>query len=257
MNSFYGDYHTHTVFSHGKGTIWENVRRAKEMGLREIAITDHGLSHIAFGLDDDKVLRMRETVEQVKAENPEINILLGVEANLLGRNGVIDVVNDEWGWFDIVLCGYHNFIWPENTKEAFGFWFPAMFGNTLHIPVKEKRRISNTDAYIKAIQNNPIDVITHVGLGFPCYVKEVAAAAAEYGTFIELNGKHLCFTDKEFEDMASTGVTFIANSDAHSEGRILEINAVRSLLQRTGYPIERLANYGKRPAFRYCKPREE
>ena len=46
----FGDYHTHTKFSHGKGTVEENARTAREMGLKQIAITDHGLGHIAFGL---------------------------------------------------------------------------------------------------------------------------------------------------------------------------------------------------------------
>lgn len=44
------DYHTHTPYSHGKGTVEENAARAKELGLKQIGITDHGFSHIAFGL---------------------------------------------------------------------------------------------------------------------------------------------------------------------------------------------------------------
>ena len=40
------DWHTHTVYSHGKGTIEDNVRIAHERGLREIAITDHGPGHL-------------------------------------------------------------------------------------------------------------------------------------------------------------------------------------------------------------------
>ena len=41
------DYHTHTPYSHGKNTVEENVARAKEIGLKQIAITDHGFSHVA------------------------------------------------------------------------------------------------------------------------------------------------------------------------------------------------------------------
>ena len=44
------DLHTHTVYSHGKGTIAENAATAKEKGLYGIGITDHGFSHPAFGM---------------------------------------------------------------------------------------------------------------------------------------------------------------------------------------------------------------
>ena len=36
-----GDYHTHTTYTHGKSTIEENVRQAENLGLKEIAITEH------------------------------------------------------------------------------------------------------------------------------------------------------------------------------------------------------------------------
>ena len=49
------DYHTHTPYSHGKGTVEENAARAKELGLKQIGITDHGFSHLAFGLKRKKV----------------------------------------------------------------------------------------------------------------------------------------------------------------------------------------------------------
>ena len=51
--NFLGDYHTHTIYSrkkfipyyHAKGTIEENILEAKKVGLKEIAITDHGFNH--------------------------------------------------------------------------------------------------------------------------------------------------------------------------------------------------------------------
>lgn len=51
------DYHTHTPYSHGKGTVEENAARAKELGLKQIGITDHGFSHLAFGLKREKSSR--------------------------------------------------------------------------------------------------------------------------------------------------------------------------------------------------------
>ena len=50
MIKLYADYHTHTVYSHGTGSIMDNVMAARKKGLTEIAITDHGISHFAYGV---------------------------------------------------------------------------------------------------------------------------------------------------------------------------------------------------------------
>ncbi len=52
-----GDYHTHTIYSHGKGTIRENVEAAIERGLEEIAICDHGPGHIIYGAKEKIYLK--------------------------------------------------------------------------------------------------------------------------------------------------------------------------------------------------------
>ena len=36
------DLHTHTTYSHGKGSIEDNVREAFNQGLEFVAISDHG-----------------------------------------------------------------------------------------------------------------------------------------------------------------------------------------------------------------------
>ncbi|HOR86487.1 MAG TPA: PHP domain-containing protein, partial [Bacillota bacterium] len=46
----YADYHTHTIYSHGTGSIMDNVTAAKNKGLTEIAVTDHGIRHFAYGV---------------------------------------------------------------------------------------------------------------------------------------------------------------------------------------------------------------
>ena len=64
------DYHVHSTYSrhnHGKSTIEEIVQRAVDIGLEEIAITDHGPKHCMYGIKEakikeakDKVIEMRE-----------------------------------------------------------------------------------------------------------------------------------------------------------------------------------------------------
>ena len=40
------DHHTHTIYSHGKGKVIDNVREALSKGLDSIAISDHGPGHL-------------------------------------------------------------------------------------------------------------------------------------------------------------------------------------------------------------------
>ena len=99
------DHHTHTVYSHGKGTIEDNVRVASQKSLRSIAITDHGPGHLTYGLSMEKLGEMREEAERLKSVYPEVEVLLGVEANTLRVAPYLDV--EDKSPFDILLAGYH------------------------------------------------------------------------------------------------------------------------------------------------------
>ena len=84
----YGDYHTHTTYSHGKGSIRDNVEEAYKKGLKEIAICDHGPGHYLYGVKEHKIIEMRDAINKLNDEYKEagkdIKILLGVEANIVG-----------------------------------------------------------------------------------------------------------------------------------------------------------------------------
>ena len=84
------DYHTHTVFSHGKGTIIDNARVAKEKGLIEVGISDHGFAHPAFGLTKRKVPKMRLLCDEA-SEQAGVKVLLGIESNIIGTDGKVDL----------------------------------------------------------------------------------------------------------------------------------------------------------------------
>ena len=56
------DHHTHTIYSHGKGTIEDNVKAAIAKGLESVAITDHGPGHLTYGIDRNKLPQMRAEI---------------------------------------------------------------------------------------------------------------------------------------------------------------------------------------------------
>ena len=92
-----GDYHTHTKYSrrgHGKGTIEEQVKAAVDKGLAQVAITDHGFNQVLYGIRRSDIPKLRAEINEVKERYP-IEVLLGVEANLISARGDIDVVEDE------------------------------------------------------------------------------------------------------------------------------------------------------------------
>lgn len=243
-----GDYHTHTKYSrknHGKGTVLENACVARDKGLRQIAITDHGFNHWMFGIKRKNIAELKEEVLNAR-EITGVDILLGVESNLISADGNIDVVEGDYDNLDILLMGFHRLVKMETIKDL----FYINYANGLSIFSPSKERISrNTTAFLKALDKYPIDVITHLNFGFPTDTLAVARMAKEKGSLIELNGKRINFTDKELEIMASEGVKFIVNSDAHSPDRVGEVNKALNLIFRLGLPLNQIVNIDKLPHF--------
>lgn len=245
------DYHTHTVFSHGKGTILDNAMVAKEKGLKELGIADHGFNHPAFGISKRKVPEMLELCRQASADTG-VNVLLGVESNIIGTDGTVDLKEKLYDQFDIFLAGIHKFI-----LYKFGSFF-SLFARNFFNSLMKKEQVSasliktNTKTFINVIKKNPVDIITH--LNYCCFADavEVAKVAADYGTLIELNSKKAHLTDEELYKIVQTGVNFVIDSDAHSPERVGEISLVESLLERVNVPKDRIKNIdGKLPTMRF------
>lgn len=242
----YGDFHTHTQYSHGKGTVEDNVKQAKEQGLKAIAITDHGLHHIAFGLKRRELEKLKKEISGLQ-DKYGIKVLMGIEANITGLNGTVDLKHDDYDIFDVVLAGFHKFVFANSFKDIFKFFLRNYFSGD---NVSDKVKNRNTKAYIEAIKNNKIDVITHINYGIKVNCKEVAQAAYDYGTFIEINSKRITYSDEEFMQMYNTGVNFIVNSDAHTLERVGEVSLAANLIKRLNVSPERIVNLNGMPHFR-------
>ncbi len=246
----FGDYHTHTKYSgygHGKGTILENASVAADKGLKQIAITDHGFNHKLYGVKRGDIAQVKEDILNAK-EVTGVDILLGVEANLTSLDGDIDIRDEDYEFLDILLMGYHVMAKPETMKDKFDFFYPNLFSGAFKPSIERINK--NTTAYLKALDKYPIDVITHLNAGCPVDTLAVARLAKQKGTYIELNGKRLLFSEKEIVTMAEEGVKFIINSDAHASSRVAECNYAMNLIYKLGIPLSQVANVDKLPKFK-------
>lgn len=252
------DYHTHTPYSHGKNTVAENALRAKELGLKEIAITDHGFSHVVYGL-------RRKEVEAYKAECAAaekeygIKVSVGLESNIRGVSGLADLTEKDYENFDVYLCGHHIYVRYEQPGELWKLGLWNWISQTALDRKSEKQIARNTQAYINVIKNNPIDAITHLTYMCPANALEVAKCAADYGTYIELNSKKVHLTDEELNDIVQkTSARFIINSDAHSAERVGDTKLVEEQLARLDFPMDRIDNIdGRFPTFRFAAYKKE
>ena len=247
------DYHTHTVYSHGKGQIIDNAIKAKEKGLIELGISDHGFSHPAFGLTKRKLPLMKEECLSA-TKSTGVRLRLGIESNIIGTDGTVDLKEKDYDKFDLFLAGFHKFILFK-PKTVFSMFMPNMFYSYVWKKDIPKSVIeTNTKTFINVIKKNPVDMITH--LNFFCFadVVEVAKAAADYGTYIELNAKKVHLTDEEIYNLLKTDVNFLISSDAHSPNRVGEISLVEKMIERTNFPLDRIHNInGKLPKMRFTQ----
>lgn len=243
------DYHTHTKYSDAHCTVLENARRAKEIGLKEIAITDHGFTHVVFGLKRREKEAYFSDVRRAREETG-VSVLVGIEGNILGREGGCDLREEDFAHFDVYLAGFHVFSHHESFRDWANGWKGYLSYN-MGFSASARLKKDQTLAYIRAVERNPIDILTHVN--FQCFADcvEVAKCCRDYGTYIELSGKKTHFTDDELDRIVQTGVRFVLNSDAHSPQRIGDVKIAKEQIARVGVPLERIDNIcGRLPDFR-------
>ena len=225
-----GDYHTHTKFSDGRATVLEMARAAKEKGLVEIAVTDHGFGMIVGGLRKRKVDNLRGEIQSAVAELP---VLVGIEANLVNCRGDTCLDPESAKNFDIVIFGIHLRV-LYGFRAFFSFLLPNLLCMATRYTPKWRIR-ANTQIVKRVIENNRVDIWAHPGKFFKVDVVEIAKTCAERGTLIELNGKRISFRPIDYELMAKAGAKFIINSDAHSTRRVGDTARVEEFLKYCDY----------------------
>lgn len=155
------DLHVHTVSSgHAYSTIEEYVAQAKKIGLKAIAIADHGEA-MPGGPHWYHFSNMGMIPEKING----IRVYRGIEANIINTDGKIDLSDNDLAKLDIVMVAMH----PRTGYDSLG-------------------EEGNTEVLFKALKNPYINIIAHPGNPkYPIKVEATVAMAKEKKVAIEIN----------------------------------------------------------------------
>ena len=238
------DYHIHSTYSkhkHGKSTIEEIAARAYEIGLEEIAITDHGPGHYLFGIKRSLISEAKNIVVETRKKYPNLKILYGVEANILDYKGTTDIDSEILKHCDIILCGFHSGALFSTAGDFWNFIIKNKFAKNnkkLYDEMVEK----NTQAVIKAMNKYKIDILTHPGDKIPVDIDKIAQTAEKTNILLEINNSHGHLNKDELITASKYNVQFVINSDSHIKDNVGRCdNALKDALD-AGIDFNRIIN---------------
>lgn len=216
------DLHTHTSYSaHALNTISEMINEAVRLGLKAIAITDHGPSmpdsgHIwYFGNGEDLPDIIDGTL-----------VLFGGEIDVMNVQGDMDLPASYMEKLDWVIASLHKrFVRALSYEEATQLW-------------------------LNVAQNPYVDMIGHCEqTGHEFDVDRVIPAFAANNKVVEFNGNSAVARPGGEENMLKIalackryGCKVAVNSDAHSIYSIGKIHGVMEMLENIEFPQELVIN---------------
>ncbi|HBA87836.1 MAG TPA: phosphatase [Geobacter sp.] len=219
------DMHTHTLASgHAYSTINELARAAAEVGLRGLAITDHGPG-LPGGPHRFHFCAMRFVPRTIAG----VRIFRGVEANILDDQGRLDLEPDVLEQLDFVMAGLH---------EDCGFC-----GQDIE---------RNTRAILAAMENPRVKCISHPGnVVFPARYEEIVMGALATQTALEINNSSLMSVSRKGSNAncaeiaalcARIGAPVMIGSDAHICQGVGVFEDALKLLAEAGMPEGQVIN---------------
>lgn len=228
------DMHNHTISSgHAFSTVLEIAAVAKEKGLKYVGITDHGPSmpggpHIYY------IGNLRVLPEVIYG----VQILKGVEANIINQDGELDVPDFNLEKLDIVLAGFH-----EGPIESLGME-------------------NNTNTLLKVMENKYVDIISHPGNPrFPIDIEKVLLKAKETNTLLEINNSSFLTSRAGSKDNCleiaqlckKLRVPIIVNSDSHIALDVGNFNEALKMLKSIDMPEELIVNSTEKRFLKFLR----
>ncbi len=232
----FAEYHSHTNCSDGKASMEQMVDEAARLGYEIYGISDHGYKHQFFGVKYDDYPKMREELDRLQEKYPSMKLLLGVEANILDDRGNIDVDDKILGLVDYVMAGYHFGSKPQNLRGLRNHFnnYTKVFG--------KREKEYNTRALIEAMRNNDLFILTHPGDKGMIDTLEVAKAAHETNTILEINAHHDNLSLRQLMEVKNIDIKFSVGSDAHRPEHLKYISQAIDRAQMAGIDPSRIIN---------------
>ncbi len=229
------DLHVHSLFSHcGLHTVMELINQARANGMKGLAITDHGLT-MGGRLNDVFFNRFHCPYD-------DLELLKGIECNILDENGTIDLPSAFVPFMDVVLLGIHHNTTKGCSREYY------------------------TSLLIRAMEKNgTVDIITHPNdSSFPIDYRSVARKAYSMGMALELNNSRILYSRSSIKDTISLlqicmqEKCFIAVcSDTHAIHELGQDSSVTPLLKEVGFPEELIVTRDASSTMQFIQARKK
>ena len=236
------DLHTHTVWSHGKGTIADNAAQAAALGLKRLGISDHGPGNLAYGIDISLIQEKRREIEECRKTFPDLKVELGIEANIVNTSGALDITKEQAALFDYIIAGYHYSYLGERPLRSVG----VVIGGWLHergITSSVRARNYNTDFIVNTLLSNKIDILSHPGDKASFDIDRIAKACEETGCIMEINDHHNGLSEEGIKTAMKYDVRFILSSDAHRPQAVGRVERAFERARLAGLETARIINY--------------
>ncbi|MCQ4022244.1 MULTISPECIES: phosphatase [unclassified Ruminococcus] len=217
------DTHTHTIAStHAYSTAQEMIAAAAEKGLYAIALTDHG-----YAMPGSPGKWFFESLGAIPSTYNGVRVLKGVEANILDKDGTLDMTDEVLADLEWVVASIHGLLWKgKPSVEAV------------------------TNAYLNLAKNPNVNVIGHSGTPkFKYDYNTVIPELARNGKLIEINDNTFFFRKSSCEncvEIAKTckkfGAYVVVNSDAHFSSKVGHFSCAIEMLNEIDFPQELIIN---------------
>ncbi len=230
------DSHTHSIASgHAYSTVDEIAKGARRRALAAFVLTDHGPA-LPGGPHLYHFGNLRVLPERIAG----VRCLRGIEANILGRDGHIDIKAALAARLDFVMAGFHEICYSSQTL------------------------VENTEALISALANPLVDAISHPGNpAFPVDIEAVVSAAVSFGKALELNNSSFKIrvgsdpNCRRFAELcADRGALIVCGSDAHYWRDVGNFSFVAPLLRELGVPKSLVLNAVPKAFYSFIKRRQ-